>query len=126
MSVKILVVGGGGREHALAWKLSRSADVKVYAAPGNPGIAKVATCLPGPDPLKIATELDADVTVIGPEAPLVSGVVDRFRAADRKVVGPDRRQRTPGRQQDVRETFLSRAPHTHSGVRNVHDGAGST
>jgi phosphoribosylamine--glycine ligase len=62
--------------------------VKVYAAPGNPGIARVATCLPGPDPLQIAHELDADLTVIGPEAPLVTGMVDRFRAAGRNVIGP--------------------------------------
>ena len=87
MSVKILIVGGGGREHALAWRLARSGGVKVYAAPGNPGIARVGTCLPGPDPLWIAEELDADLTVVGPEAPLVAGIVDRFRAAGRKIAG---------------------------------------
>jgi phosphoribosylamine--glycine ligase len=85
--MKILVIGSGGREHALAWKLAHSPGVEVFATPGNPGIAQVATCLSG-DPLEVALTVGADLTVVGPEAPLVSGMVDRFRARGLKIVGP--------------------------------------
>jgi phosphoribosylamine--glycine ligase len=91
--MKILVLGSGGREHALAWKLAQSPEVSVFAAPGIPGIAKVGTCLPvvaGVSYLEIAEAIGADLTVVGPEAPLVAGVVDAFRAQRRKFVGPDR------------------------------------
>ncbi|MBZ5582120.1 MAG: phosphoribosylamine--glycine ligase [Acidobacteriia bacterium] len=93
--MKILILGGGGREHALAWKLAQSPGAAVFGAPGNPGIARVGACVPVPDAspegfLAIAEKLDADLTVVGPEAPLVAGVVDAFRAAGRAVVGPDR------------------------------------
>jgi len=84
--MKILIVGSGGREHALAWRLSRTAEV--YAIPGNPGIAQVATCLPAGDALAAADAVGADLTVVGPEAPLVEGIVDRFRAAGRAIFGP--------------------------------------
>jgi len=90
--MRILILGSGGREHALAWKLAQS-GVSVFAAPGNPGIAKVGTCLPavaGVSYLEIAEAIGADLTVVGPEAPLVAGVVDAFRAHGRKIVGPDR------------------------------------
>jgi phosphoribosylamine--glycine ligase len=90
--MRILVLGSGGREHALAWKLAQSPGVSVFAAPGNPGIAKVGTCLPvvaGASYLEIAEAIGADLTVVGPEAPLVAGVVDAFRARGRKIVGPD-------------------------------------
>ncbi len=88
------MIGSGGREHALAWKLARSESVtSVYATPGNPGIAQVATCLPHLDQtpqawLAAANDLDIDLTVVGPEAPLVAGIVDVFRASGRKIVGP--------------------------------------
>jgi phosphoribosylamine--glycine ligase len=84
--MKILILGSGGREHALAWRLARSAQV--FATPGNPGIAQVAKCLPAGDPLAAAEAVDADLTVVGPEAPLVEGLVDRFRAAGRAIFGP--------------------------------------
>jgi phosphoribosylamine--glycine ligase len=84
--MKILIVGSGGREHALAWRLSRTAEV--YAIPGNPGIAQVAKCLPPGDALAAAESVGADLTVVGPEAPLVEGIVDRFRAAGRAIFGP--------------------------------------
>ncbi|MDQ6701035.1 MAG: phosphoribosylamine--glycine ligase [Acidobacteriota bacterium] len=92
--MRILIVGGGGREHALVWRLARSACVeRLFAIPGNPGIAKIAQCLPCDDLdpetiLGAAEAVDADLTVVGPEAPLVAGVVDRFRAANRAIVGP--------------------------------------
>jgi len=92
--MKVLIIGGGGREHALAWRLARSPEVeKVFTSPGNPGIARIATCLPAGDGspgayLSVAESVDADLTVVGPEAPLVAGVVDAFRARDRLIFGP--------------------------------------
>jgi phosphoribosylamine---glycine ligase len=92
--MKVLIIGGGGREHALAWRIAQSPEVKgVFAAPGNPGIAQVAACLPAGDGspdayLAVAESVDADLTVVGPEAPLVAGVVDAFRARGRAIFGP--------------------------------------
>ncbi len=87
--MRVLIIGGGGREHAMAWRLSRSRSVKkIYCAPGNPGIARIAECIASDDYLRIAEEHRIDVTIVGPEAPLVDGVVDRFRAAGRAIVGP--------------------------------------
>jgi len=92
--VKLLLVGGGGREHALAWKLHRDdPTLELLAAPGNPGVAALARCLPIP-----ATDIAAlramaehervDVTVVGPEAPLAAGIVDAFRSAGLAIFGP--------------------------------------
>jgi phosphoribosylamine--glycine ligase len=87
--MKILVVGSGGREHALCWKLAQSPKTSaLYAAPGNPGIAQVATCLSITDYLAAAESIDADLTVVGPETPLAAGIVDQFRAKGRRIVGP--------------------------------------
>ena len=92
--MRILVIGSGGREHALVWRLARAAERhKLFATPGNPGMAQLATLIPigdgSPQTLLAAAEsIDADFTVVGPEAPLVAGVVDVFRAAGRKIVGP--------------------------------------
>ena len=87
--MNILVVGAGGREHALCWKLAQSPKTStLYAAPGNPGIAEVATCLATTDYLAAAESIDADLTVVGPEIPLASGIVDQFRAKGRRIVGP--------------------------------------
>jgi len=91
--VKVLIVGGGGREHAIAWRLAQSPSVtELYATPGNPGIARVARCIAAPaNPegwLAAAESVEADLTVVGPEAPLVAGIVDAFRAAGRAIVGP--------------------------------------
>jgi phosphoribosylamine---glycine ligase len=84
--MKILVIGSGGREHALAWKLAQSPGVELFAAPGNPGIARHAKCLA----LAEAERMRPDLTVVGPEAPLVEGIVDRFRAEGLRIVGPAR------------------------------------
>ena len=87
--MKILVIGSGGREHALCWKLAQSARTSaLYAAPGNPGMAQVATCLDTSDYLAAADSIDADLTVVGPEALLAAGIVDRFRERGRRIVGP--------------------------------------
>jgi phosphoribosylamine--glycine ligase len=89
--MRILIIGSGGREHALAWKLAQSKGVEVFASPGNPGIAAVGTCVPAASGfVATAEEIGADLTVVGPEAPLVAGVVDQFRARGLKIVGPDR------------------------------------
>src|SRR5262249_12939273 len=89
--MKVLVIGGGGREHALAWKLAQSPGVEVFAVPGNPGIATVGRCFSAArSPIQAAEEIAAGLTVVGPEVPLVGGVVDEFRARGRKIVGPDR------------------------------------
>ena len=87
--MKILVIGSGGREHALCWNLAQSPKTSaLYAVPGNPGIASVATCLAATDYLAAAESIDADLTVVGPEAPLAAGIVDQFRAKGRTIVGP--------------------------------------
>jgi phosphoribosylamine--glycine ligase len=92
--MKILVIGGGAREHALAWKLSRERGVDaVLCAPGNPGIALVARCLPADlakpaELLAIAESQAVELTVVGPELPLSHGVVDLFTSAGRAIVGP--------------------------------------
>ncbi|NOT26605.1 MAG: phosphoribosylamine--glycine ligase [Acidobacteria bacterium] len=91
--MKILIVGGGAREHAIAWKLAGERGVtEVICAPGNPGIEKIARCLPvdgEPESLlAIATRESVDLTVVGPELPLSRGVVDLFAAQDRPIVGP--------------------------------------
>lgn len=94
--MKVLVLGSGGREHAMAWRLRKSSSVhQVYVAPGNPGCASVATCLrPGaatPEGfLALAEQVGADLTVVGPEAPLVDGVVDAFRNSGRPIFGPSK------------------------------------
>ncbi len=93
--MKVLVVGGGGREHALVWKIAQSPLVtKIYCAPGNPGIAQLAECVA----IK-ADEIDVlldfaraeaiDLTVVGPEAPLTQGIVDRFQEAGLDIFGPN-------------------------------------
>ena len=87
--MKILVIGSGGREHAIAWRLSTEGH-QVFAAPGNPGTAQVAQNLPTTDYLAAASSVEPDLTVVGPEVPLVAGVVDQFRAAGRLIVGPTR------------------------------------
>lgn len=93
---KILVVGSGGREHALAWQLARDGGVELYAAPGNPGIASLAQCLPI-DATAIsalasaAEQLYIDLTVVGPEAPLTAGLVDAFAARGLLAFGPTQR-----------------------------------
>ena len=92
--MKILVVGGGGREHALVWKLAQSRQVtEIFAAPGNPGMEDLATTLPVSAEdvrglLQLAKERAVDLTVVGPEAPLVSGIVDGFQAEGLSIFGP--------------------------------------
>ena len=94
--MKVLVVGSGGREHALAWKLAQAPGLsQLHAAPGNPGIAELGDCHPvraddGESLLGLARSLEIDLAVIGPEAPLVLGVADELRHAGIAVFGPGR------------------------------------
>src|SRR6202171_2182482 len=96
--MKVLIVGGGGREHALAWKCAHSLRVhEVFVAPGNAGTAlepKVRNVdIPADDIealLKFATREGIALTIVGPEGPLVAGIVDRFTAAGRACFGPSR------------------------------------
>jgi phosphoribosylamine---glycine ligase len=93
--VDVLIVGGGGREHALAWRLAQSRRLgQLHAAPGNPGIAELGTCHPvGADEGKAIVDLcralRVDLVVIGPEAPLVAGLADELRDARTAVFGPE-------------------------------------
>jgi phosphoribosylamine--glycine ligase len=94
--VKILIVGAGGREHALAWRLRRDPDVSsIVIAPGNPGMSGLGACLAvnmadPADVLALAERERIDLTVVGPEAPLERGLADVFRAKGRPIVGPGR------------------------------------
>jgi phosphoribosylamine--glycine ligase len=105
MNMKILVIGSGGREHAMVWKLARSEKAEaLYAAPGNGGTAGEKKCVnipvEGGDPaspegmeglIQFAAREKIDLTVVGPEAPLAEGLADRFRASGLAVVGPDQK-----------------------------------
>jgi len=92
--LRVLVVGGGGREHALVWKIKQSPKVeKIYCAPGNAGIAQLAECIniAAEDIeglLKLALEKQIDLTVVGPEVPLTLGIVDKFQAHGLRIFGP--------------------------------------
>jgi len=94
--VKVLLVGSGGREHALAWKLAQSAELtELHCAPGNPGIARHGACHPvraedGEGLLALAHAIGVDLVVIGPESPLVAGVTDLLRRNGIHVFGPSR------------------------------------
>jgi phosphoribosylamine--glycine ligase len=94
--VKVLIVGSGGREHALAWSLASSRSLgELHAAPGNPGIATLGDCHPvaasdSEGLLALARSLEVDLVVVGPEAPLVAGVADELRHAGIPVFGPGR------------------------------------
>jgi phosphoribosylamine--glycine ligase len=95
--LRVLVVGGGGREHALVWKISQSPRVKeIYCAPGNAGIGELARCINIPaenidELVEFALKNKIDLTVVGPEVPLTLGIVDKFVANGLKIFGPTQR-----------------------------------
>ncbi len=108
MGLSVLVVGGGGREHALAWKIAQSPLVtKIYAAPGNPGIAQFAECVPLaaddlPSLRDFAVSRRIDLTVVGPEAPLAAGITDLLTKEGLLVCGPDQ----AGAQMEASKVFM--------------------
>jgi phosphoribosylamine--glycine ligase len=112
--MKILVVGGGGREHALAWRLAQGRRVqKVYVAPGNAGTALEdgVENLPItgiPELLAFAQKEDIHFTVVGPEAPLAAGIVDAFRAAGQKIFGPSKAAAQLESSKDFAKAFMVR------------------
>ena len=96
--MKILIIGGGGREHAIAWKLSKNKDVeKIFIAPGNAGVKM----LPNTEQIKLTNNVDeyvgfvkkhsVDLTIVGNEELLVAGIVDKFKENGLKIFGPDKR-----------------------------------
>ncbi len=100
--MKVLIIGGGGREHCLAWKISKSPILdKIYAIPGNAGISEIAECIDinisrnnFGEIIKFAKSKRIDLTVVGPEAPLVDGIVDCFDKEGLKIFGPDKKAAT--------------------------------
>lgn len=94
--MKVLLIGSGGREHALAWKIAQSRQVKrIFCAPGNGGISDLAECVnirpeAVAELLGFAKQEKIDLTVVGPEAPLVAGIVDTFRQHQLKIFGPEK------------------------------------
>ena len=128
--MKILVIGGGAREHAMAWKLSRERSVTaVFCAPGNPGIASVARCLDADvgDPKRtadVARSQAIDLTVVGPELPLSRGIVDVFTADGRAIVGPIAGRGSARVEQGVRQRLHGTAQRA-DGAYHVCDSATS-
>jgi phosphoribosylamine---glycine ligase len=112
--MKVLVLGGGGREHALAWKLKQSPRIReLFCAPGNAGIAQEATCLPCDlkrldSILEAAVKVSPDLVVVGPEAPLALGVVDEMRRRGIAVFGPTQAAAQLETSKGFAKAFMSR------------------
>jgi len=125
-TTKILVIGSGGREHALVWKLRQSPRAgKIYCAPGNGGIAEEAECLPVDvknldSMVELATRLQPDLTVIGPELPLMLGVVDEFTRRGWRTFGPTRAAAQLETSKSFAKEFLQRhrIPTAHYAICN--------
>ncbi len=128
--MKILVIGGGGREHALVWRLGQSSGVeKIWCAPGNGGIASEAECvvlgigdLAGH--VALAERVKPDLTVVGPELPLVSGLVDAFTQRKWAVVGPDKNAAQLEGSKIFAKEFLQRHNIPTAEMYGAHDSAG--
>src|SRR5882672_4700111 len=127
--MKVLVIGSGGREHALVWKLRQSPRVSaVYCAPGNGGIADEAECLPvdvkSVDSLvSVAHQVQPDLTVIGPELPLQLGVVDEFNRRGLRVFGPTKAAAQLESSKSFAKEFMQRhrIPTAHYAICNSMD-----
>lgn len=128
--MKILVIGGGGREHALVWKLGQGAGMeKIWCAPGNGGIASEAECLAAdagdvPGLIALAEKVKPDLTVVGPELPLVNGLVDAFSRRKWAVVGPDRKAAQLEGSKIFAKEFLERHNIPTAELYGAHDSAG--
>ncbi len=131
--MKILVIGSGGREHALAWKIAQNKEVsRVYVAPGNAGTALNPDMMNVPissvkDLLEFAQKEQIQLTIVGPEAPLSQGVVDAFRAAGLKIFGPTKAAAQLESSKDFAKAFMVRhniptaAYATFTDAQNAHD-----
>ena len=127
--MKVLVVGGGGREHALAWKLAQSPrNSKVFVAPGNAGTATeegvenvALTAIP--DLVAFAAKEGVGLTVVGPEAPLAAGIVDAFQAAGLRIFGPTQRAAQLESSKDFAKSFMVRHKIPTAGHRTFTDAA---
>ena len=120
--MKVLVVGGGGREHAICWKLAQSPKVtELYCAPGNGGIAQVAQCVPikatdVEGMVAWAREHAMDFVMVAPDDPLALGMVDALEAAGIPAFGPPGQRRHSGGQQGVLQGTDEKVPHPHRPV----------
>jgi phosphoribosylamine--glycine ligase len=129
--MNILVIGSGGREHALCWRLRQSPQVtQVWCAPGNGGISQDAECVPADVKdvaglVKLAQSLKADLTVVGPELPLVLGVVDEFERAGLRIVGPGRAAARLEGSKIFAKEFLARHHIPTAPLYGHHDSAGA-
>ncbi len=123
--MRVLVVGSGGREHALTWKIARSPELEeLHCAPGNPGMAALADCHPvraedAEGLLALARELEIDLVVVGPEAPLVAGLADHLRHAGIKVFGPGREAAQIEGSKSFAKEVMAAAGVPHAGVLAV-------
>jgi phosphoribosylamine--glycine ligase len=129
--MKILVIGGGGREHSLVWKLGQSKGVeKIWCAPGNGGIAEEAECAAVdagdvPGLVALAEKARPDLTVVGPELPLVNGLVDAFRERNWAVVGPEKKAAQLEGSKIFAKEFLQRHGIPTAELYGAHDSAGA-
>ncbi len=128
--MKLLVIGGGGREHALVWKLKESAGVeKVWCAPGNGGISEEAECVAADAGdvaglVALAERIRPDLTVVGPEVPLVNGLTDAFTERKWAVIGPTKRAAQLEGSKVFAKAFLERHKIPTAGLYGVYDSPG--
>jgi phosphoribosylamine--glycine ligase len=120
--MRILVIGSGGREHAISWRLVQDGH-SVCAAPGNPGIAAIADVYNTTDYLGVAESAGVDLTVVGPEVPLVAGIVDQFRARGLRIVGPSQAQARLEGSKIFAKRFMAEAGMPTARSRHVESGA---
>jgi phosphoribosylamine---glycine ligase len=124
-NMKILIIGSGGREHAMAWKLRQSARAdQIWCAPGNGGIAREAECVPVDAgdvaaTADLATRLGADLTIVGPELPLVKGIADEFGRRGLAILGPGRAASQLEGSKIFAKEFMERHGIPTAGVRGV-------
>ncbi len=125
--MNVLVVGGGGREHALAWKVAQSPRVgKVFVAPGNAGTARRARISSTsrstrfPTLVAFARRQPIALTIVGPEAPLAEGIVDAFRAAGLRIFGPTRAAARLESSKDFAKAFMARHGDSDRAIPDVH------
>jgi phosphoribosylamine--glycine ligase len=129
MSMKILIIGGGGREHAVAWKLQQSPLVnKIWCAPGNGGIASDAECVPlevgnVAAAADLAARLGADLTIVGPELPLVNGIANEFTRRGLAILGPSKAAAQLEGSKVFAKKFMERHGIPTAAVRGVFDSA---